>query len=156
MNFNLTMIGQMISFGIFIYLTMRFVWPPIVAAMDARQKAIADGLGAADRAQKDLELAQEKSRQLLREAREQAGEIIELAKKRSDQMVEESKEQARAEGDRILAAATAEIEQEFNRAREQLRGQVAELSVIGAEKILGASVDQKAHAAMLDKLAAEL
>ncbi len=156
MNFNLTMIGQMISFGIFIYLTMRFVWPPIVAAMEERQKTIADGLSAADRAGKDLELAQEKATQNLREAKNQAADIIEQAKKRSDQMVDEAKDQAREEGERIVTAAKAEIEQEVNRAKEQLRGQVAQLSIVGAEKILQASVDQGAHSAMLDKLAAEL
>ncbi len=156
MNFNLTMIGQMISFAVFIYLTMRFVWPPIVAAMEERQKTIADGLSAADRAGKDLELAQEKATQNLREAKNQAADIIEQAKKRSDQMVDEAKDQAREEGERIVTAAKAEIEQEVNRAKEQLRGQVAQLSIVGAEKILQASVDQGAHSAMLDKLAAEL
>lgn len=156
MNFNLTMIGQMISFGIFIYLTMRFVWPPIVAAMDERQKTIADGLGAADQAERDLELAKEKAKKDLREAKNQAAEIIEQAKKRSDQMVDEAKDQAREEGDRIITAAKAEVEQEVNRAKEQLRSQVAQLSIVGAEKILETSVDQNAHSAMLDKLAAEL
>ncbi len=146
----------MISFAVFIYLTMRFVWPPIVAAMEERQKTIADGLSAADRAGKDLELAQEKATQNLREAKNQAADIIEQAKKRSDQMVDEAKDQAREEGERIVTAAKAEIEQEVNRAKEQLRGQVAQLSIVGAEKILQASVDQNAHSAMLDKLAAEL
>jgi F-type H+-transporting ATPase subunit b len=155
-NFNLTMIGQMISFAVFIYLTMRFVWPPIVAAMDEREKTIADGLGAADRAQKDLELAQDEVGKKLREAKGEAAEIIELAKKRGEQMVDEAKGQAREEGDRILTAAKAEIEQEANRAKEELRGQVAHLSVVGAEKILQATVDQGAHSDMLDKLAAEL
>lgn len=156
MNFNLTMIGQMISFGVFIYLTMRFVWPPIVAAMDARQKTIADGLGAADQAERDLELAKEKAKKELREAKNQAAEIIEQARKRGDQMVDEAKNQARDEGERIITAAKAEVEQEVNRAKEKLRSRVAQLSLIGAEKILGASVDQNAHSVMLDKLAAEL
>lgn len=156
MNFNLTMIGQMISFAVFIYLTMRYVWPPIVAAMDERQKTIAEGLSAADRAERDLELAQEKAKQNLREAKEQAAEIIDQAKKRSDQMIDEAKGQARVEGERIIAAAKAEVEQEVNRAKEQLRSQVAQLSIIGAEKILEAQVDQNAHSDMLNKLAAEL
>jgi F-type H+-transporting ATPase subunit b len=155
-NFNLTFIGQMIAFAVFIYLTMRFVWPPLVQAMVERQKQIEDGLAKADRAGRDLELAQEKSAEFLRTAKSEASSIIEAANKRSAQIVDEAKQQAREEADRIVTAAQAEIDREFNRAKEELRSKLAQLSVAGAEKILQATVDQNAHSDMLGKLAAQL
>lgn len=156
MNFNLTFFGQMIAFAIFIFLTMQFVWPHIVAAMEERKKKIEDGLANADRASRDLELAQEKSSEYLREAKTEAGGIVDAANKRASQIVDEAKSQAKEEADRIVAAAQAEIDQEFNRAKEELRSKLAELSVQGAEQILESSVDQKAHSDMLSKLAAQL
>lgn len=156
MNFNLTFVGQMIAFAVFIYLTMRFVWPPIMQAMADRQKQIEDGLAKADRAGRDLELAQEKAAEYLRNAKTEASSIIESANKRSAQIVDEAKQQARDEADRIVTAAQAEIDREFNRAKEELRSRLAQLSVAGAEKILQSSVDQKAHSEMLNKLAAQL
>jgi F-type H+-transporting ATPase subunit b len=155
-NFNLTFIGQMIAFAIFIFLTMQFVWPAIMEAMETRKKQIEDGLANADRAGRDLQLAQEKSAEYLREAKSEAGTIIDAANKRAGQIVDEAKTQAKEEADRIVAAAQAEIDQEFNRAKEELRSRLAELSVQGAEQILQASVDQKAHSEMLSKLAAQL
>lgn len=156
MNINLTMIGQSISFLFFVWFCMKYVWPAITNAMAERQKQIAEGLEAADRAGRDLELAQEKAVAQMREAKEQAAEVIEQANKRANQIVEEAKEQARAEGDRLKAAAQAEVEQEVVRAKEELRASVATLAVAGAEQILQSSVNAEAHQQMLDKLAAEL
>jgi F-type H+-transporting ATPase subunit b len=155
-NINLTLIGQMIAFVCFVMFCMKYVWPPILAAMAEREKKIADGLAAADRASHDLELAKEKAVERLKEARHEATGIIDAANKRGNQIVEEAKGAAVVEADRVKASAQAEIEQETNRAREHLRGQVAALSLAGAEKVLGAAIDQEAHADLVDKLAAEL
>lgn len=156
MNINATMIGQAIAFAFFVWFCMKFVWPPVMAALEERKKKIADGLDAAERASRDLELAKEKAVQELREGKEQAAAIIEQANKRASQIVEEAKEQALTEGDRLKAAAQAEIDQEMNRAKEALRSQVAALAVSGAEKILNKSVDSKVQAELVDQLAAEL
>lgn len=156
MNINMTLLGQMISFAIFVWFCMKYVWPPLINAMQERQKKIAEGLQEADRAAKDLELAQKKATDLLREAKEQAAQLIEHANKRANQLIEESKDQARAEGDRLKTAAQADIEQEVQRAKEVLRAQVAALSLLGAEKILQTSVNQEAHGKMLEQLASEL
>ncbi|WP_372777038.1 F0F1 ATP synthase subunit B [Litorivivens sp.] len=156
MNINLTLIGQSIAFLFFIWFSYAFVWKAIRAAMDEREKQIADGLEAADRAGRDLELAQEKASKHLKEAKAEAAGIIESANKRANQIVDEAKEQARTEADRIKTAAQAEVEQEVNRAKEQLRSQVATLALAGAEKVLEASVDEAKHKDMLDKLAAQL
>jgi len=155
-NINLTLFGQTIAFAIFVWFTMKFVWPPITAAMQARQKKIAEGLDAAGRAQRDLQLAQEKAAQMLRESKEQAAEILDKANKTANAIVEEAKQQARSEGERLLAGAKAEIEVEVNRAKDQLRAQVAALAVAGAEKILESSVDDKAHTDLVAKLASQL
>jgi F-type H+-transporting ATPase subunit b len=135
---------------------MKYVWPVITSAMSEREKKIADGLAAADRASHDLELAQEKAVARLAEAKQEAAAIIDAANKRANQLVEEAKNAAREEGDRLKAAAQAEIQQEMNRAKEQLRGQVATLALVGAEKVLESTVDQQAHNAMLEKLASGL
>ena len=156
MNINLTMIGQAIAFAIFVWFVMKYVWPPVITALQERQKKIADGLDAANRAARDLELAQEKAGQQLREAKAQAAEIIEQSKKRAAQLVEEAREQARVEADRVKAQAQAEIEQELNSVKDALRAQVGALAVGGAEKILGATIDQNAHAELVNKLAAEI
>ena len=156
MNINLTLIGQMLAFTLFVMFCMKFVWPPIMAAMKERADKIADGLAAADRASHDLELAQEKAVERLKEAKEEAAGIIDAANKRGTQIVEEAKEQAVSEGQRLKEAAQSEIEQEMNRAREQLRSEVATLALFGAEKILAAEIDPQRHAELVDKLAAEL
>ncbi len=156
MNINLTLIGQMIAFICFVVFCMKYVWPPIIAAMQERAEKIADGLAAADRASHDLELAQEKAVERLKEAKVEASGIIDAANKRAGQIVEEAKDVAVVESDRVKVSAQAEIEQEMNRAREQLRGQVASLALSGAEKVLGSAIDQEAHAALVDQLAAEL
>lgn len=156
MNINMTLIGQTIAFAIFVWFCIKYVWPPISNALHQRQKRIAEGLDAASRASRDLELAQEQAAQTLRESKDQASQILEQAQKRSNQMIEEAREQARAEGERLVASARAEIDQEINRAKEELRAQVATLAIVGAERVLEASVDEKAHRKLLDKLAAEL
>lgn len=156
MNINATILGQAISFAIFVWFCMKFVWPPLINAMRERQEKIAGGLQQADQAEKDLALAKEKAAETLREAKAHSAELIEQANKRASQLVEEAKDQARAEGDRIKAAAQAEVEQEIGRAKEALRAQVSVLAIAGAEKILGASVDADAHSKMLDQLASEL
>ncbi len=156
MNINLTLIGQSITFLIFVWFCKTFVWSAIRNAMEEREKQIADGLEAADRAGKDLELAQEKATQQLREAKHEAASIIDAANKRANQIVDEAKEAAREEGGRLKAAAQAEIDQEFNRAKEVLRSQVATLALAGAEKVLEAAIDEGAHKELVEKLAAGL
>lgn len=156
MNLNATLIGQILAFSVFVWFCMKYVWPFLARAMDERQKKIADGLEAANRAERDLKLAQEKATTEIREAKENAADIIEQANKRANQIVDEAKDQAKQEGLRLKAAAQAEIEQEVNRAKEQLRKQVAILAVAGATKILESSIDESSHSQLLDKLAAEL
>ena len=156
MNINLTMIGQSISFLFFVLFCMKFVWPAITTAMAERQKLIANGLEAAARASQDLALAQHNAVSQMTEAKHQAAAIIEQANKRANSIVEEAKNKALEEAAHVKLAAETEIAQELNRAKEQLRQQVATLAVVGAEKILQASVDATAHKTMLDTLAAEL
>ncbi|MGJ8692894.1 MAG: F0F1 ATP synthase subunit B [Thalassotalea sp.] len=156
MNLNATLIGELIAFVVFVVFCMKYVWPPIIGAIEDRQATIADGLAASDRAEKELELAQEKAVAQLKDAKAQAAEIIEAAKKRETQLIEEAAEKAQAEKTKILAAGHAEIETERNRVKEELRKQVAVLAVAGAEKILERSIDAAAHSDILDKLVAEL
>lgn len=156
MNINLTLIGQTISFAMFVWFCMKFVWPALLGVMQERERKIANGLEAADMADKDLELAKQKAALQLREAKEQAATIVEQANKRGVQIVEEAKDAARTEGDRLKIAAKAEIEQDANRAKEELRGKVAALALAGAEQILQATIDDKAHSELVNKLAAEL
>ncbi len=156
MNINATLIGQTIMFALFVWFCMKFVWPPIMAALDARNKRIADGLAAAERGKNDLALAAKRSTELLREAKEKVAELIALGDKRAGEIVEEAKAQAKIEGERIVTAAKAEIEQEVFRAKEQLRTQVSAIALAGASKILGREIDAKAHNDLLDKLVAEI
>jgi F-type H+-transporting ATPase subunit b len=156
MDLNATIIGQSIAFFIFVWFCMKFVFPPVNAILEERQKKIADGLEAADRAQRDLNLAQNKAAEDLREAKVKSAEIIDLANKRAAQIVDEAKEKAREEGQRLVAGAKAEIEMEVQRAREALRAQVAAIAIAGAEKILETSIDQAANEELVKKLASEL
>ncbi len=156
MNINLTLFGQLISFLFFIWFCKKFVWAALIGAMEERQKKIADGLDAADRASRDLELAQEKAGEQLKEAKQEAAVILEQANKRAAQIVDEAKQQAKAEGDRLKAAAQAEIDQEVNRAKEELRKQVAVLALAGAEKVLQANIDENVNRELVDNLAAQL
>lgn len=156
MSFNLTLIAQAVSFALFIWFTVKFVWPPLLRAIEARQKQIADGLAAGEQGKKSLEASSKQADQAIREARSRATEIIAQAEKRGAEVVEEAKTVARAEGDREKAAAKADILQEAARAREQLREQVAALAVAGAEKILRREVDARAHADLLDGIKKQL
>jgi len=155
-NINATILGQVISFSIFVWFCMKFVWPALIGAMEERKKTIADGLEAADRAVRDLELAQNKAVDQLKEAKQQAASIIEDAKKRASTIVDESKDKAREEGDRLILSAQAEIEQESNKAREELRTQVGALAIAGAEKILERSISEEDNRDIVDGLAAQL
>ncbi len=156
MNINFTLIAQAIAFAVLIWFTVKFVWPPLLTAIETRQKEIADGLAAAQEGRSALDVAAKKSEATLNEAKQKASEIIGQAEKRGSQIVEEAKGNAKAEGERILAGAKAEIDQEVNRAKEGLRSQVSALAVAGAEKILRKEIDASAHSEMLSKLAAEL
>lgn len=156
MNFNATFIGQTIAFLFFLWFCRRYVWPLFAGVLEERRRRVADGLEAAARAQKDLELAQQSATGRMKEAKERAAEIVAQANRRAAQIVEEAKEQARGEGRRIIAGARAEIDQERNRAREALRSRVAELALAGAERILEGAVDRAANEEILDRLAREL
>ncbi len=156
MNINATLIGELIAFVVFVLFCMKYVWPPIIGAIEARQQKIADGLAASDRAEQDLRLAQEKAKQQLIDAKAQASAVIDQAKKREAQIIEEAAVKAQAEREKILAQAKAEVEAERIRAKEELRKQVAALAVAGAERILQRSIDEAAHSDILDKLVAEL
>jgi len=155
-NINLTLIGQMVSFLFFIWFFKTFVWTAIIGSMEERQKKIADGLDAADKASRDLELAQEKVSEKLDDAKKEASTIIELANKRASQIVDEAKEQAKIEAERVKTGAKAEIDLEINRAKEELRSKIAVLAIAGAEKILKANIDEKANNALVSDLAAQL
>lgn len=156
MNIGITMLSQAVAFAIFIWFTIKFIWPPLMRAIEHRQKQIAEGLAAAERGKQDLELAGKRAAEELQRARAQAGEIISQAEKRGAAVVEEAKSAAKVEAERIVSGAKAEIEQEVFRAKETLRTQVAILAVKGAEKILKREVDAKAHAQLLSGLEAEL
>lgn len=156
MNINLTLFGQMVTFAIFVWFCMKFVWPVILQAMEEREQKIADGLDAADRAMRDLEIAKDKATDQMKEAKQEAAGIVDQANKRANQIIDEAKQQATAEGDRLKVAAEAEIEQEINRAKEELRASVAGLALAGAEKVLEVAIDEKANRALVDKLASQL
>jgi len=156
MNLNATLFAQAAVFALFIWITVKFVWPMMQEKIDARQKTIADGLAAAEEGKRSLELSTKRSEDELRKARERAAEVIAQAERRAAQMVDEAKNTAREEGNREKAAAKAEIAQEVTRAREQLRDHVATLAVAGAEKILRREVDARAHADLLDGIKKQL
>ncbi|MBI1394418.1 MAG: F0F1 ATP synthase subunit B [Betaproteobacteria bacterium] len=156
MNINLTLIAQAVSFAIFIWFTVKFVWPPMLRAIEARQKQIADGLAAAEQGRSALEQSHKQAEVTVNDARGRAADIVAQAEKRASQIIEEAKNAARAEGEREKAAAQAEIEQEASRAREQLREQVAGLAVAGAEKILRREIDARSHVDLLDAIKKQL
>jgi F-type H+-transporting ATPase subunit b len=156
MNFNFTLIAQALVFAALIAFTIRFVWPPLLRAIETRQKTIADGLAAGEQGRKSLEVSSRQAEQAIQEARGRAAEILSQAEKRAAQLVDEARNAAKEEGNREKTAAKAEIEQERTRAREQLRDHVASLAVAGAEKILRREVDAKAHAQLLDDIKRQL
>jgi F-type H+-transporting ATPase subunit b len=156
MSFNLTLIAQAVAFALFIWFTVKFVWPPVLRAIEARQKTIADGLAAAEQGKRSLDASAKQADDEIKRARDRAAELISQAEKRSSQMIDEARNAAKEEGNREKAAAKAEIEQQATRAREQLRDQVAALAVAGAEKILRREVDAKVHADLLDSIKRQL
>lgn len=156
MNFNATLIGQLIAFTVFVVFCMKYVWPPIIAAIDERQKKIADGLAASERAEKDLELAQANATSQLREAKDEANKIIDQAKRRANQLLDEETQKGHSEREKIIAQGHAEIEAEKNRVKEELRKQVAALAIAGAQQILKREIDAQAQSDIVEKLVAEL
>ncbi len=156
MDINATLIGQGITFFIFILVTMKFVWPPIMAAMEERKQRIADGLAAGEQGKKDLEEAREKSDIIVDEARDQARDILDKAQMRANEIVDEAKSTASSEGDRLVADAHSRIEQESLKARTSLRDEVAVLAAAGAGKLLEREVDAGAHARLFDELIEQL
>ena len=156
MNIGLTLIGQSIAFVVFVLFCMKYVWPPIIAALDERKKKIADGLAEAERGFKQQELAEKNAEHKLSEARQQATDILNQAQKRANEIVEDAKQVATDEGNRIKEAAHAEVEKEVHRATEQLRVQVSAIAVAGAERILKKEIDARAHQDILDELATQI
>lgn len=156
MNFNATLIGQSITFLVFVWFCMQYVWPPIMAALEERKEKIAEGLAAADRGKHEQELAQKRATDTLHEAKQQAAEIINRAEKRGTEIVDEAKADATEEGDRLKLAAQAEIDQEVNRAREALRGQVVEIATAGAGRILKRELDATANDDLIKDLVARI
>lgn len=156
MNPNITLLGQMLSFAILIWFTVKFIWPPLMKAIEERQQKIAEGLAAADNAQKNLAQAQDKVNEELKAARARANEIIEQAHQRANQIIDAARTEAINEAARQKALAESEIAASATRAREDLRRQVSALAVTGAEKLLRREIDANAHKALLDELAAEI
>ena len=156
MNFNATLIGQSITFIIFVWFCMKFIWPMLLTIMQERETRIVDGLAAAEQGQKDLDQAQTKVSESLKDAKQQAQEIINQAQKRANEIVDESKDIARDEAEKIKVAASSDIDQQINSAREQLRKEVSGIALAGAEQILKREIDAKTHAAVLDELVAQI
>jgi F-type H+-transporting ATPase subunit b len=156
MNLNVTLFIQTIVFVILGWITMRFIWPPLIKAIEERQRKIADGLASSEKAEKSLAEAKASATDIIREARVQANKIVEQANRRSNEVVDEARGTAIAEGQRLLADARNEVTLESNRAREQLRREVASIAVAGAGKLLGREIDARTHADLLEKLALEI
>jgi len=156
MNFNATLIGQSISFLVFVWFCMKFIWPPIMLALSERKEKIAEGLAAAERGRHEQELAQKKAAETLHEIKQRAAEIINRAEKRGDEIIEAAKHEAIEEGNRLKVAAQVEIELEVNRARESLRGQVVEIATAGAGRILKRELDASANDELIKDLVARI
>ena len=152
----MTLIGQTIAMAVFVWFCMKFIWPPIMAAIEERQTQIADGLAAAERGQQSLDQAETEADKIVDEARKQATGILDQAHARANEIVAEGKAAGEKERERQMSAARADIEQEANRAREELRGQVSAIAIASAEKILNREIDSKAHEDILGELAGEL
>ena len=156
MNINLTLVVQMLVFALLIFGTMKWIWPPLLDAMQARERKIAEGLAAAEKGEQELAEARGKADAIVREARERANQIIDHAQHRANELVEQAKTTASAEGARLVAAAEQQIELETSHARESLRREVAGIAVGAAAKLLGREIDARKHADLLDQLAAEV
>jgi F-type H+-transporting ATPase subunit b len=156
MNLNVTLLGQMITFALLVWFTMKYIWPPITKALAERQKKIADGLAAAERGVHELALAQTKATEQLRATKQQVAAIIEQANRQGAQLIDEAKERARAEGERMLIAMRSEMAQEINRAKDRLRNQISAIALAGAEKILERAVDDALNNELIEKLIADI
>lgn len=156
MNLNMTFFGQMLSFAILVWFTMKFIWPPLNAAIEERQKKIAEGLSQAEQARKELADADARVADEIRKARAEAATIIEKANQMAGQIVDKARQDAVVEATKQKAIAAADIEAQAHKAREELRGKVAALAVAGAEKILKREIDANAHKSLIDQLAAEI
>lgn len=156
MNIDVSLIGEIIVFGLFVWLTMKFIWPPIIKAMETRANKIAEGLAAGERGKKDLENAQARATEILHAARDKGAEVVEVANQQAARILEEARKESQAERQRQVEAARAEIQQELNRAKDALRGEVANIAVAAAGKIVEREIDPKAHKALLDELARQI
>lgn len=156
MSINATLIGQMITFALLVWFTMKYIWPPLFNSLEERKKKISEGLAAADKSQEDLKLAEKKAKNIIKEAKDQSSEIVNLAQKRANEIVEESKDNANKEAERRIQAAKAQIDQEIEQTKEALRKEVAALAVSAAQQILGAEVDQKKHQDIISKVSDKL
>jgi F-type H+-transporting ATPase subunit b len=155
-SINATLIGQMITFALLVWFTMKYIWPPLFDSLEERKKKIADGLAAAEKGQEAMQLAEKKAKSVLKDAKEQSAEIVNLAQKRANDIVEESKETAKKEGERLLLVAKAQIEQEKQQAIENLRKEVSALALRAAEQILSAEIDKAKHQDLLSKISNQL
>ncbi|NJD07093.1 MAG: F0F1 ATP synthase subunit B [Methylococcaceae bacterium] len=156
MNINATLFGQMITFALLVWFTMKYVWPPLMQALEERKKKIAEGLAAAEKGQHEMELAEKKAVGVIKEAKDQAGEIVSLAQKRAAELAEQSKLAAKQESERIVAAAKGDIDREVQQAKEELRKEVAAIAVSAAEQILKKEVDQDKHRELISNLGKQL
>lgn len=152
MNINATLLGQMITFALFVWFTMKFVWPPLMGALEARRAQISDGLAAAERGRRELELAHEQVQKKIEAAHHQAMGIIESAHKQASAIVDEARSQATLEAERVLSKGKMELEQQFERARQQLSAEIASIALKGAEKVVGQEVDAAKHQLLLEEL----
>jgi F-type H+-transporting ATPase subunit b len=155
-SINATLIGQMITFALLVWFTMKYIWPPLFNSLEERKKKISEGLAAADKSQEDLKLAEKKAKNIIKEAKDQSSEIVNLAQKRANEIVEESKDNANKEAERRIQAAKAQIDQEIEQTKEALRKEVAALAVSAAQQILGAEIDQKKHQDIVSKVSDKL
>ncbi|MFA6051135.1 MAG: F0F1 ATP synthase subunit B [Methylobacter sp.] len=156
MSINATLIGQMITFALLVWFTMKYIWPPLFDSLEERKKKISDGLAAAERGQEEMQLAEKKAKGVLKQAKEQSSEIVNLAQKRANEIVEGSKDTAKKEGERLILAAKAQIEQEKQQAKESLRKEVAALALQAAEQILSAEIDKAKHQDIVSKVSKQL
>ena len=156
MNFNFTLIGQLLAFILFVWFCMRYVWPPMIQILEEREKEVADGLEAASRGKRELEEANTQRAAIVEEAKKEAADLVSQAGQRANQMVEDAKSQAQEEADRIKTSAKADLEQAAKKAREEIRSEVSALVVSGAEKILGSEIDQEKNAEIIEEISKEL
>ena len=156
MNFNFTLVGQLLAFVLFVWFCMKYVWPPMLKILEEREKEIADGLNAASEGRRELEEANARKEEILGEAKKEAADLVSQANQRANQLVEEAKTSAQEEAEKIKVSAQNDIEQSAKRAREELRSEVATLAVAGAEKILNSEIDEKKNSELIDELTKEL